>query len=229
MTIQELVKMLDLASVKMDTTMADIQELVELAKEWHIPQLCFNSANIPYAKKIMEDSGAGHIALIGTAGFPTGCFPTEAKIVEIKFCASHGCKEVDICSNQGFLKSGMLDEFEADIAACVKAAHESGMTAKIIVEAASVTPQQMKRSCEVVANCGAEFYKTSSGYMENKTLPIHISVIKSVVGDRCEIKAANGVRSYQQLTALYDEGCTRFGVGVPFVRDILRDCASENS
>ena len=33
MTIQKLVKMLDLASVKMDTTMSDIQELVDLARE----------------------------------------------------------------------------------------------------------------------------------------------------------------------------------------------------
>lgn len=228
MTIQKLVKMLDLASVKMDTTMSDIQELVDLAREWDIPQLCFNSANIPYAQKILENNGIPGISLIGTAGFPTGCFPVESKIAEINLCASYGCTEIDICSNQGFLKSEMLDEFEADISACVKAAHDAGMAAKIIVESASITPQQLKQSCEVVASCGAEFYKTSSGYMENKTLPIHISVIKSVVGNRCEIKAANGVRSYQQLLALYNEGCTRFGVGVPFVRDILRDCAVEN-
>lgn len=219
-----LVTMLDLASVKMDTTIADMEDIIDVAIENKIPQICINSANIPYAKKILEKKNAADIALIGTAAFPTGCFPTEIKVAEIKKCAEYGCKEIDVCSNQGFLKSNMFDEFEADVAACIKAAHECGMVVKIIVEAASVTPTQMKKSCEIVMNNKAEFYKTSSGYMENKTLPFHITLIKEIVGDKCKIKAANGVRTYGQLVALYNEGCTRFGVGLPFVTDILRDC-----
>ena len=229
MTVEELVPMLDLASVKMDTTIDDIRELVSLAQTWNIPQLCFNSANIPYAKQLLKDVGAENIALIGTAGFPTGCFPSQVKIEEIKFCSQLGCAEIDICSNQGLLKSNLFQDFADDVFACVQAAHEAGMIAKIIVEAASITPDQLKKSCEIVMNAGAEFYKTSSGYMENKTLPIHISVIKSIIGNRCQIKAANGVRSYAQLMALYNEGCTRFGVGVPFVRDILQDCAHKEA
>ena len=223
MNVSKMVKMLDFASVKMDTTLSDIYELIDFVIENGGQYVCFNSANIPYAEAYIKEKGVD-LTLIGTAGFPTGCFPTETKIQEIKFCAAHGCKEIDICSNQGFLKSDMYNEFEEDIAACIKAAHECGMRIKIIVEAASVTPTQMKRSCEIVASNGADFYKTSSGYMENKTLPFHITLIKEVIGNRCEIKAANGVRTYQQLSALYDEGCTRFGVGLPFVRDIIRDC-----
>ena len=195
MKVKDLVKMLDLASVKMDTTIADIHELINFAIESDARYVCFNSANIPYAKKYLDEKGRNDLVLIGTAGFPTGCFPTETKIQEIKMCAEWGCKEIDICSNQGFLKSDMYEEFEADIAACIKAAHEAGMRIKVIVEAASVTPTQMKKSCEIVARNGADFYKTSSGYMEKKTLPFHITLIKEVVGDRCEIKAANGVRT----------------------------------
>lgn len=224
---EELVTMLDLASVKMDTTIADIEEIIDFAIKENIPQICVNSANVPFAKKLLEEKHAENIMLIGTAAFPTGCFPTEIKTAEIQKCAEYGCREIDVCSNQGLLKSNLFDDFEADVAACIEAAHKAGMLVKIIVEAASVTPAQMKRSCEIVAGHGAEFYKTSSGYMENKTLPFHITLIKEVVGDRCQIKAANGVRTYQQLISLYDEGCTRFGVGLPFVRDILRDCDRE--
>jgi len=118
----------------------DAEKAEAFAKEWNIPQVCFNNANIPVAKKIMEEEGITDIALMGTAAFPTGCFPTEIKLAEIEFCARNGCKEIDICSNQGFLKSNMFDEFEADIVACVKAAHEAGLVIKIIVEAASITP-----------------------------------------------------------------------------------------
>jgi len=229
MKVAELVKMLDLASVKMDSTVQDVKDCIAFAKEWNIPQVCFNNANIPVAKKIMEEEGITDIALMGTAAFPTGCFPTEIKLAEIEFCARNGCKEIDICSNQGFLKSNMFDEFEADIVACVKAAHEAGLVIKIIVEAASITPEQLKKSCEIVARAGADFYKTSSGYMENKTLPIHIATIRTFVEGKCEIKAANGVRSFAQLMALYNEGCTRFGVGLPFVRDIVADCKAQEN
>ena len=46
----------------------EITTLVDLAREWDIPQLCFNSANIPYAQKILENNGIPGISLIGTAG-----------------------------------------------------------------------------------------------------------------------------------------------------------------
>ena len=45
--------------------------------------------------------------------------------------------------------------------------------------------------------------------------------MKQTVGNRCEVKAAGGVRDLQTLLAMHEVGVTRFGIGVRTAINIL--------
>jgi deoxyribose-phosphate aldolase len=51
--------------------------------------------------------------------------------------------------------------------------------------------------------------------------------MKQAVGDRCQVKAAGGVRTLEMLEELYAVGVRRFGIGVGAARNILTEVAAK--
>jgi deoxyribose-phosphate aldolase len=49
--------------------------------------------------------------------------------------------------------------------------------------------------------------------------------MKQTVGDRCQVKAAGGVKDLQTLLAMHERGVRRFGIGVRTARTILEGAA----
>ncbi|HLS52465.1 MAG TPA: deoxyribose-phosphate aldolase, partial [Tissierellaceae bacterium] len=106
-----------------------------------------------------------------------------------------------------------------DIEAVVKVAKDRAIV-KVIIETNLLTEEEKIKACEIVAEAGADFVKTSTGFSGGGATVEDIKLMKSVVGDRIGIKASGGIRDYRTAQAMIEAGATRLGTssGVSIVK-----------
>ena len=74
-----------------------------------------------------------------------------------------------------------------------------------------MTDEEIKIASEIVAEGGADFVKTSTGFFGPTTIEA-VKILKDAVGDKCQIKAAGGVQGLPMIEELKALGVTRFGL-----------------
>jgi deoxyribose-phosphate aldolase len=200
--------MMDPSSLKLDTSYADFHALVEACKKYS-----FGCAFIwPAYYAEIREALKGTVTEFGTSlSFPSGQETTETKVNQARLFTSLGAQQVDMVMNVGFLKSGRDDLVRADIAAVRAATKDTSL--KVIIEAMLLNDEQIIRACEIVADCGANYVKSGTGFSAEPTTLHHIALMKKTVGERCQVKAAGGVKSLDTLTKMHALGAVRFGIG----------------
>ncbi|UWD34424.1 deoxyribose-phosphate aldolase [Mesomycoplasma molare] len=199
-------KLIDHTYLKPEGTSKEINKLIQEAKEYGFKTVCVNSSWVKYVKERLEGSEVGITSVIG---FPLGAMITQAKAQEAKLAISHGADEIDMVLNIGKLKEQEYDFVLNDIKAVKK--EIGSKILKVIVETALLTNEEIKKATEIVLKSGAEFVKTSTGFSYRGASQEDIKIMKEVVGDKIEIKAAGGVKSLEDLKIMYELGATRFG------------------
>lgn len=219
MDLKLLPRMIDLSCVKANSSMEEMRQMVEMAKKYEFI-CCFS---MPYYTEWLlnqlKDAPATFVG--GTVGYPHGNELTMLKVQGAKHFVSLGCKEIDMVQNITALKNGDYNEVAADIAAVKAAIGETPL--KVILEVSYLTDHEICKACEIAVENGASFVKTGTGWGPNPTTVDHIKLMKSVVGDAAQIKAAGGVRNVETMLAMIDAGCTRFGIGLNSTVGILRE------
>jgi deoxyribose-phosphate aldolase len=210
LTAREIAKMIDLSCVRTISNKSDIEDMVNAAVKYGFGQVSILQCFIPYTRQLL--SSAPGIRLVGNVSFPTGSDSTTIKIAQAKEMIASGCDEIDVVMNIGKLCSGELSEVESDLRAVIETAHP--LPVKVIIEIMYLTDEETKQACDLCLAAGADFIKTGTGWADRGTTPQDVQLIKSVVGERINIKASGGIRSLEMLTALYQAGARRFGVNL---------------
>ena len=133
-----------------------------------------------------------------------------------------GAEEIDMVINIGYLKGGMTQEAQDDIAAVVKAAHAGGAIVKVIIETCLLTEEEKVLACELSKAAGADFVKTSTGFSTAGATTQDIALMRKTVGPELGVKAAGGVRTRETAEAMIAAGATR--IGASSSRAILEGC-----
>lgn len=199
-------KYIDHTLLKADATKAQIDKLISEAKEYDFKTVCINPSWIEYAHGELNDSDVGVCTVIG---FPLGAMTTEAKAFEAKDSIDKGADEVDMVLNIGRLKDGDRDYVVKDIKAVKDACGKIPL--KVIIEACLLTDDEKVAASKACIEAGADFVKTSTGFSTGGATLEDVKLIKETVGDKAKIKAAGGVRSYEDLLAMIDAGADRIG------------------
>ena len=115
----------------------------------------------------------------------------------------------------GAALAGEFDAVHDDIAGVREAI--SDVTLKVIVESAALLelrgPQTLVEVCRVVADAGADFVKTSTGFHPSGGASIRaVEVMAAAVGDQLGVKASGGIRTAKDALAMLDAGATRLGL-----------------
>jgi deoxyribose-phosphate aldolase len=220
LTQKNIAGMIDLSCVRTNNTKADIDELVQCAREYQIGQVTVLQSFIPYTKELIKDNP--EIRLSGNVSFPSGSDSISFKLFQTRELVENGCDEIDMVMNVGKFLSGEYTEVEADIRAVVQAAHP--LPVKVIIEMVYLDPAQVEIACELSISAGAAFIKTGTGWIGSGTTVDDIKLIKSIVGDRIQIKASGGIRDLETLVAMYAQGARRFGVNLRSGIQIVEEC-----
>ena len=216
MTKNQIARMMDLSCVRANSTLAEIDEAVELSVKHGVYAVFVLPAHMPY---LVEKIGDAAVLPAATVGFPGGAASTATKIAEVKEQMAQGCREFDMVNNIAWLKAGKLDLYRDDIKAVIDAAES--LPVKVILECHYLGADEIVQACDIAADAGVAYVKTGTGWAETGATIENIALMKRVVGDRCQVKAAGGVADRQTLLAMHAAGATRFGIGVRTGRSIL--------
>ena len=178
---------------------------------------------IPYTRSLLADSP--QMRLIGNVSFPSGSDSTTVKVFQAREMKAAGCDEIDMVINVGKLRSGELQEVEQDVRAVVETARP--LPVKVIIEIMYLTPAEVEQACGICIRTGAAFVKTGTGWAERGTTLEDVRLVKSIVGERIQIKASGGIRSLDDLEAMYQAGARRFGINLKSGIEIVESCLAE--
>ncbi len=204
----DLASKIDHTMLKADCSSKDIERYCEEARQHRFASVCVNSAYVPLVSRLLKGSGVKTCCVVG---FPLGAMSTKAKVYEASFCIMAGADEVDMVMNISALKDGDYDLVKKDIEDVVEAS-KPGIV-KVIIETCLLNEAQKKKACELSMEAGAAFVKTSTGFSTGGATVEDIRLMKSVVGDRAQIKASGGIRTREFAMELIAAGADRIGTG----------------
>ena len=161
-----------------------------------------------YVKKAADYVG-NRLKICTVIGFPNGYSTPEVKVFETEDAIRNGADEIDMVINLGQAKSGdwegVLSEIKAVKASC------KGRILKVIVEACQLTREEKVKVCQIVTLAGADFIKTSTGFSTGGATVEDVALFRANIGPDVRIKAAGGIRTFEQAQAMLDAGADRIG------------------
>ena len=199
-------KYIDHTLLKADATKEQITKLCNEAKEHDFASVCVNTSYVPLCADLLKGSD---VKVCCVVGFPLGAMDTASKAYEAKTAVSNGAGEVDMVINIGALKDKDYDYVTKDIEAVVNAAKPS--IVKVIIETCLLTDEEKVEACKCAMKANAEFVKTSTGFSTSGATVEDVALMRKTVGTVCKVKAAGGIRSYEDAIKMIDAGADRLG------------------
>ncbi|MBL9123599.1 MAG: deoxyribose-phosphate aldolase [Planctomycetaceae bacterium] len=200
-------------------TDAELRAGCELARRYEVASVCIKPYAVPLAVELLR----GSPVKVGTVvGFPHGSSSTATKVAEADDACQAGAVELDAVVNVGKVLSGDWDYVEREIRALVEVAHRHGAILKVIFENDFLPSDEPKlRLCRICEAAGVDFVKTSTGFGYTK-LPDgnynyrgatehDVRLMRAATTAAVEVKAAGGIRTYDEAARLRALGVTRLG------------------
>lgn len=223
LTPEKLARMIDISAVQAQHGEREIREMVQRAKEHRFIAVHVLPNWVSFLRAQL--AGERDILVGAPVGFPSGGHTTAVKVAEAKGLIADGVQELDMVINIGRLRSGHHDYVRDDIRAVAEAA--GGQPIKVILEVHHLSPDEIRRACELAIEAGAAFIKTSTGWAPSGATMESVRLITSFVGSAIQIKAAGSIRNLETVVAMLRMGVTRFGVNLDSSVAILRECRSQ--
>ena len=202
----DIARMIDHTLLAPNASSEDIRRLCREAAENDFASVCIQPCYVPLAAECLKGSRAKVCTVIG---FPLGVNCTEIKAAEAAKAVADGADEVDMVLNRSLVADGRWDEVQKDIEAVVAAA--KGRLVKVILEATELQPDELAEAARTAVAAGADFVKTSTGFVGGGARVEDIRIMKEAIGDRAQIKASGGIHSYDEAMAMIAAGATRIG------------------
>ncbi len=203
----DLNKYIDHTLLKPEATQEQMDKLCAEAKEYAFYSVCVNSSWVEYCAKKLRGSG---VKISAVVGFPLGAMEGRAKGYETRHVVEAGADEIDMVMNVGALKSGNAKLVEEDIR-WVRRSTRQKTVLKVIIEAALLTDDEKILACQIAKNAGADFVKTSTGFAKGGATVQDVALMRRTVGPKLGVKAAGGIRSFEDAVKMIEAGANRLG------------------
>lgn len=208
----ELNKYIEHTLLKQDATREDLEKLLKEACEYGFLGVCVNPCNVKLAKQFLKETGYNEVKVVTVVGFPLGQTTTENKVLETVDAIKNGADEIDMVINAGRLKDKdynyIVDEISKIKAFC------QGRNLKVILETDLLTKEEIKKACELCIQGGADFVKTSTGFVKNGVgaKEEDVKLMYETVKDAgLKVKASGGIRDKETAIKMIEAGASRLG------------------
>ena len=213
------------AGISEEETLAIVNQLVSEAIESHFKSVMIRPSFVKIAKEQITQKKSK--VLVGTViGFHEGNFPLEDKLSEAKTAIVHGADELDIVINYPAFLKGDIELLKDEIVKLTQLALDHHKTIKWIIEVAALSEDQIKKICLLIKNLVLEnfdkkyvdqvFVKSSTGFYQTKDNKPNGATVRSINlmiehGSPLPVKAAGGIKSYQDAIKMINLGVLRIG------------------
>ena len=209
-------KLIDHTILKAFATEEEVLKLCKEAVEYDFKSVCVNPVNVALAKKALEGSD---VLVCTVVGFPLGANTKEIKALETLDAIKIGADEIDMVINIGKAKEHDFEYIEDEIKCVVTAS--AGKTTKVIIETCYLSDEEKVECCKAAKAAGATFVKTSTGFGTGGATASDIKLMRETVGAEMGVKASGGVRSFDDVKLMVENGATRIGAssGIQIMKD----------
>lgn len=203
----ELAQRIEHTLLKPEATVKDIMRLCDKAQKYHLYAVCVNPCYVPLAKHLLQGT---EVKVVTVVGFPLGATFSSVKALEAKTAMEEHADEIDMVMNVSAFKTGDYAAVTEDIRRVVEAA--APCPVKVIIEAAYLTPREKRTACRIIADGGAKFVKTSTGFGKGGATVEDVKLLREEADKYgLKVKAAGGIRDAETAKAMVEAGADRIG------------------
>ena len=207
--MENLNKYIEHTLLKQDATTEALNKLYEEAKEHNFRGVCINPAYVKTAKEALKDT---EVKVVTVIGFPLGANKTEVKAFEASVAKADGADEIDMVINVTGMKDKNYNYVLEDIKTVKIACGDIPL--KVILETDLLTKEEIKKACELAVEAGANFVKTSTGFVKNG-LGAQVEDVKlmydTVTPHGLKVKASGGIRDKETAEKMLQAGAYSLG------------------
>ena len=218
-SVREIAKMIDHSLLHPTMTDRVLREECEVAKEYDVASVCIKPYAVKMAVEILKDSDV----LVGTViGFPHGGNTIKVKAFETEEAINDGAVEIDMVVNIGKVLSEDWEYIDKEVETISNITKKNNAVLKVIFENDFLPEDKYKiKLCEICNKHKVDFVKTSTGYgfvkgedgkYSYKGATEHdLKLMRKFSDPEIQVKAAGGVRTYEDTIKVRELGVTRIG------------------
>ena len=202
----EILKKVDHTNLSQTAKWEDIKKICDDGIKFDVASVCIPPCYVEEAKKYVSDK----LKICTVIGFPNGYNTTNVKVYETLEAIEKGADEIDMVINIGYLKDKKYDYIENEIKAIKNVCGDKVL--KVIIETCLLTDEEKIKMCEIVDKSGADYIKTSTGFSTSGATFEDVKLFKeNLKGSNLKIKAAGGVKSFEDAEKFISFGADRLG------------------
>lgn len=208
MATGNLASYIDHTQLRPEATAGQVQQICEEAKRYNFAAVCIAPCYVALAKEILT----GTVVRIATVvGFPLGYQHTKVKFLETHQAIADGAHEIDVVMNISAFKSGRYDAIENELGDLAKFCHLKEAELKVIIETAYLSSEEIEKACAICVSAGVDYVKTSTGFASSGAKLEDVALMRKVLPAHIKIKAAGGIRTFEDAQAFIRAGADRIG------------------
>ncbi|MBF7091767.1 deoxyribose-phosphate aldolase [Flavobacterium sp. ALJ2] len=202
-----------------------VKNMIEEAITEQFKLIMIRPDKVSLAKEMISDAKSN--LLIGTViDFLEGDSSFEEKIAEANVAIQDGTNELDFVCNYKAFKNGEIDLVKNEILQCTLLGLTNGKVVKWIIEVAALNDKEIIQLSVLIKNIiiqnfeeneyssvfvksSTGFYKTENNLPNGATVPSIIMMLENA--SPLPIKAAGGVRTYEEAVEMINLGVKRIG------------------
>lgn len=205
MDIAQILSAVDHTVLAQTSTWEQIRQCCEDGLRYHTASVCIPPVFVARAKQF----AGSHLSVCTVIGFPNGYSTRKAKCLEAQDALDNGADELDMVINLTDVKDGHYNAVEEEIRAIKEVCGVKIL--KVIIETCLLTEEEKIRMCKVITDAKADFIKTSTGFSTQGATREDVALFQRYIGPDVKIKAAGGIRSFQDAEDFIRLGCARLG------------------
>ncbi|HET7840497.1 MAG TPA: deoxyribose-phosphate aldolase [Terriglobia bacterium] len=218
-TYSDIAKMIDHSLLNPILTGQALEQGCRLALDYDCASVCIMPYYLRRAAEILKGSS---VKASTTIGFPHGGHATAVKVAEAGQALDDGGQELDVVVNISKVLSEDWDYVRKDLRAVIDVTHARGQKVKIIFENCYLKDSHKIGLCEICAELGADWVKTSTGFGTGGATMEDLKLMRAHSPATVQVKAAGGVRDLDKLLEVRALGVTR--VGATRTAEMLDEC-----
>jgi deoxyribose-phosphate aldolase len=156
----------------------------------------------PWALPVAADYA--DVPLTTVIDFPHGQGATDTVCSAAHNAWDDGADELDVVCNVGLLQAGKNETVRDHLSEVVASVP---IPVKIIVEAPLLSEKELHRVGGLVADAGADYCKTATGFTEGGATVEAVELLSQYR----PVKASGGIGSWAEAKAMFDAGADRIG------------------
>ncbi len=202
-----------------------VKKIIQEAIDENFKLIMIRPDMVSLAYKMIADANSP--VQIGTViDFPEGKAGLEAKLIESAQAIQDGADDLDFVCNYEAFKAGNVDLVKEEILKCTQLGLSHNKVVKWIIEVAALNEKQIMQLSAMIKNTvithfkeenysavfvksSTGFYKTENNLPNGATIPSIIIMLENA--NPLPVKAAGGVRTYEDAVEMIRMGVKRIG------------------